>query len=217
MMTQRTGSRLGTLEILMLSAWCGLAGGLLEVGTRVLCRAIDPTKRLYFMSRHFVWLTPLANLVVFLGVGFCLAGLTRIWPRLGAWLSPRFLCALAILPVLIVANPRIYPEASLILALGIACAVGCLAGAVPGLHASPAGLEFSGSGGIGNDCRRFRIRWRLAQATARIRPRTAAGRFAERPLHRPGHGAGRSIESLWLPSSHDPDARAFGPTRHSFR
>jgi arylsulfatase A-like enzyme len=113
-------SRLGTLEILMLSAWCGLAGGLLEVGTRVLCRAIDPTKRLYFMSRHFVWLAPLANLAVFLGMGLCLAGLTRIWPRFGAWLSPRFLCALAILPVLIVANPRIYPEASLVLALGIA-------------------------------------------------------------------------------------------------
>ena len=47
----------------MLSAWCGLAAGLLEVGTRVLCRAINPTDRLYLMSRHFVWLTPLANLV----------------------------------------------------------------------------------------------------------------------------------------------------------
>jgi arylsulfatase A-like enzyme len=114
------GSRLGTFEILMLSAWCGLAGGLLEVGTRVLCRAIDPTKRLYFMSRHFVWLTPLANLVVFLGVGFCLVVLTRMWPRLGAWLSPRVLCALAILSALIVVSPQIYPEASLVLALGIA-------------------------------------------------------------------------------------------------
>ena len=114
------GSRLGTLEILMLSAWCGLAGGLLEVGTRVVCRAIDPTKRLYFMSRHFVWLTPLANLVVFLGVGFCLVVLTRMWPRLGAWLSPRVLCALAILSALIVVSPQIYPEASLVLALGIA-------------------------------------------------------------------------------------------------
>ena len=36
-------SRLGALDILAFSAWCGLAGGLLEVGTRVLCRAIDPT------------------------------------------------------------------------------------------------------------------------------------------------------------------------------
>ena len=83
----------------MLSAWCGLACGLLEVGTRVLCRAIDPTRRLYFMSRHFVWLIPLVNLLVFLSVGLCLAGLTRIWPRMGAWLSPRFLCALVLLPM----------------------------------------------------------------------------------------------------------------------
>ena len=38
-----------------------------------LCRAIDPTKRLYMMSRHFVWLAPLANLLLFLGLGLFLA------------------------------------------------------------------------------------------------------------------------------------------------
>ena len=75
------------------------------------------------MSRHFVWLTPLVNLLVFLSVGLCLAGLTRIWPRMGAWLSPRFLCALALLPMFIVAGRQIYPEASLLLALGIAAQV----------------------------------------------------------------------------------------------
>ena len=62
------------MDVLVLSAWCGLAAGLLEVGTRVLCRAIDPTKRLYLMSRHFVWLTPLVNLLVFLGLGLLLGG-----------------------------------------------------------------------------------------------------------------------------------------------
>ena len=118
---QKPGSlfRLGALDILALSAWCGLAGGLLEVGTRILCRAIDPTKRLYLITRHFVWLTPLVNLLVFLCLGLCLAGLTRLWPRLGARLSPWLLGALAILPMLIVAWPQIYPEARLILALGI--------------------------------------------------------------------------------------------------
>jgi arylsulfatase A-like enzyme len=104
---------------LLLSIWCGVAAGLLEVASRVLFRAIDPVDRLYLMSRHFVWVTPLANLTVFVAVGLCLTALTAIWPRLGAWLSPRLLCALTILPVFLVANLQIYPEAWMLLALGI--------------------------------------------------------------------------------------------------
>jgi arylsulfatase A-like enzyme len=111
---------MGPLDVVLLSAWCGLAAGLLEVGARVSCRAIEPTRRLYMMSRHFVWLTPLANMVVFIGVGVCLAALTRLCPRLGRWLSARTLCALSLLPSLVVAAPRIFPEAWFILTLGIA-------------------------------------------------------------------------------------------------
>ena len=118
--TPASRGRLAALDVLVLSAWCGLAAGLLEVGTRVLCRTIDPTERLYEMSRHFVWLTPLANLLVFLALGFCLAGITRFWPRFGGWLGPRLLTALAMLPTFMVAGPRIFPEAWFVLALGIA-------------------------------------------------------------------------------------------------
>ena len=60
--TLNLARRLGALDVLVLAVWCGLAAGLLEVGTRVLCRAINPVERLYLMSRHFVWLTPLVNL-----------------------------------------------------------------------------------------------------------------------------------------------------------
>ncbi len=111
--------RLGTWNILVLSAWCGLAGGLLEVGARFLFRIINPIDRLFLMSRHFVWVTPLANLVVSLSLGLTLAALTKIWPRLGSWLSPRLLCALAILPSFLVAHLQIYPEAWVLLALGV--------------------------------------------------------------------------------------------------
>jgi arylsulfatase A-like enzyme len=117
--TKRSSRGPSALDVLAFSAWCGLAGGLLEVGTRILCRAIDPTKRLYLITRHFVWLTPLVNLLVFLCLGLCLAGLTKLLPRLGARLSPWLLCGLALLPILIVAGPHIYPEARLILAMGI--------------------------------------------------------------------------------------------------
>jgi arylsulfatase A-like enzyme len=112
--------RLGPLDVLVLSAWCGLAGGLLEVGTRILCRSIDPTNRLSMLSRHYVWLAPLSTLVLFSCLGFVLATGTKLWPRRGGWFSTRFIGFWAVLPALIVAVPRIYPAAWAILALGIA-------------------------------------------------------------------------------------------------
>ncbi len=123
MRCQRWAARapLRPLDGLVLFVACGLAAGLLEVGTRVLCRAIDPTARLYMMTRHFLWLTPLANMVLCLSVGFFPVLLTRFRPRLGSWLSVRLAVVLAITPALIVAAPQIFPEAWFVLALGIAC------------------------------------------------------------------------------------------------
>ena len=112
--------RLGPLGVWALSAWCGLAAGWLEVGTRVLCRSIDSTNRLYQMSRHFVWLVPLANLLLFVVVGTLLAVATKLWPRLGGWISPRILLTAAVLPAFLAASPEIYTAAWLLLALGIA-------------------------------------------------------------------------------------------------
>jgi arylsulfatase A-like enzyme len=112
--------RLGPLDVLALSAGCGLAAGWLEVGTRVLCRSIDSTSRLYTMSRHFIWLAPLSNLLLFLVMGTLLAAATKLWPLRGGWISPRLICAFALLPALMVAGPRIHTVAWLILTLGIA-------------------------------------------------------------------------------------------------
>jgi arylsulfatase A-like enzyme len=113
-------NRLGPLDLLVLAAWCGLAGGLLEVGSRVLFRAINPFHRLYLISRHFVWLTPLVNLLLMFSLGLCLALLALAWPRFGGWIGPRLIGAFAILPILMVASPLIFPEAWFILALGAA-------------------------------------------------------------------------------------------------
>jgi arylsulfatase A-like enzyme len=112
--------RLSAWDVLLLSAWCGLASGLLEVGTRGLFRYVDPVNRLYMLSRHYVWLTPLSTLSLFLGVGVFLAIGTRVWPRRGAWFSARLIGFWAALPALIVAGPRIYPAAWVIVAMGIA-------------------------------------------------------------------------------------------------
>ena len=82
-------NRLARRDVLAWAVWFGLSAGLLEVGTRVLCRAIDSTGRLYLMSKHFVWLTPLANMLLFFGLGLLLAGMTRAWPRLGGSAQPQ--------------------------------------------------------------------------------------------------------------------------------
>jgi arylsulfatase A-like enzyme len=110
--------RIKVVDLILFSAWCGLAAGLLEVGARVFFRAIDPHHRLYMVSRHFLWLGPLSNLLFFLGIGFLLAVILRFSPRIGGWLGIRLICAVAVLPTLLAAGPQIYPEAWAILGVG---------------------------------------------------------------------------------------------------
>ncbi len=107
-------------SLLLLSAWCGLVAGLLEVGTIVLRKqALDPD-RLYKMSRHFVWMIPVSNVCVFVTLGALGCGIVLVWPRRGCWLVKRFLCALVLLPSILVAFPRIYGLAWLVVVLGAA-------------------------------------------------------------------------------------------------
>ncbi len=114
--------RLGPLDVFVLALWCGLAGGLLEVGTIAFCKAL-PGHRMYGMSRHFVWMAPLSNLLLFAGIGLVLALATKFWPRRAGWLSARLIGFLAVLPVLILMSSQIYPWAWAILALGISSRV----------------------------------------------------------------------------------------------
>ena len=112
--------RPGVASLLFLTAWCGLAAGLLEVGALVLRKQVLDADHFYRMSRHFVWLTPLANLAVFLAVGLLGCVVILVWPRHGRWLFTRVLLALTLLPPLLVLFSRIYTLAWLAVALGMA-------------------------------------------------------------------------------------------------
>ncbi len=107
-------------ETLALAAWCGLLAGLLEVLTKVVCTAVGRTGRLYQVSRHFVWLIPVTNLLVFLVFGVFLALFVWMFPRFGRWFSRRWLGALAIFPSFLVAGPEILNVGWFVLAWGIA-------------------------------------------------------------------------------------------------
>ncbi len=111
---------LGAWNVLALAVWCGLVAGWLEVGLRVLCKSLIGTNRLYMMTRDFVWLVPLSNLLLFFVGGLLLAAATKACPRPFVWLGPRLICAFALMPAFLVAGPQIYPWAWLILALGLA-------------------------------------------------------------------------------------------------
>ena len=74
----------------------------------------------YWMSRHFVWLIPLTNLLVFLVLGLVLSLVTWVWPRRGSGISARLICALTLLPLIWTLFPGIYGPAGFILVLGIA-------------------------------------------------------------------------------------------------
>ena len=135
--------------MLILAGWCGLAAGLLEVAARIVRRWINPTNRLYQVSRHFVWSAPLTYLLLFLAMGLLLAAVTRLWPGRGGWLSRRLIVAAAFVPALMVAGPQIYTGAWMVVALGLAARI------VPSLErhaigsAAVAALEFPGSPGTG--------------------------------------------------------------------
>ncbi len=127
--------RVGRFPVLILSVWCGLVSGLLEVGTIVVRkRAFDPN-HLYEMSRHFVWLIPLTNLCLFLALGVTLKLLARARPRRVDWLAPRLLGSLTLLPPLLVGLPRIHGLAWFVVTLGAAARL------VPALEKHAAGFH----------------------------------------------------------------------------
>jgi arylsulfatase A-like enzyme len=124
---------LGPWSMLLLSSWCGLVAGLLEVAVTVLRRrALD--LHTVPISRHFVWMVPLANLAIFCVLGTLLA-LLVLCGRRGRWLAPRLLCALTLLPPIWAASPRIFGPAGLVMVLGAAVRL------VPALERRPTGLR----------------------------------------------------------------------------
>jgi arylsulfatase A-like enzyme len=115
--------RVAASDLIRLSAWLGLAAGWVEVATRIFLKNVLGPGFMYLMTRQFVWLVPLTNLLLFLIAGLVLAAMARPWPRLASWLGPRFFLTTAIMPALLVGGRQIYSPAWLALAAGIAVQV----------------------------------------------------------------------------------------------
>ena len=91
--------------------------------------------QLYWTSRHFIWLVPLVNLVLFLVLGVVLSILIAWSPRRGRWLASRVLGAFTVLPPIWAAFPRVFGPAGFLLALGVSSRM------IPMLECHPAGFR----------------------------------------------------------------------------
>ena len=113
-------ARPGPWASLALVGWCGILAGLMEVATIVLRKRFFDPNQLYGMSRQFIWLVPATNLCIFLALGVFLYPVVLVRQRRARLLAARVLCAMTILPALLVACTQIYALALFIVALGIA-------------------------------------------------------------------------------------------------
>ncbi len=130
----RAGTSRQAASLLLLSAWCGLLAGLLEVGVTIVRRRLFDLNPLAPLPRDFLWQAPLADLAIIVTLGGVLS-LAGRWRRRGPWMSYRLLCALTLLPAVWAASPRIFGAAGLLLALGASARL------VPVLERRPAGFR----------------------------------------------------------------------------
>jgi arylsulfatase A-like enzyme len=130
----RGGGRTESRTIFIVSAWCGLIAGLLEVGITIIRKKYIDVDHFYGMSDHFVWLVPSVNLLIFVLLGVILSRMVLLGVH-GQRVAARALGTLALVPPFWAAFPRIYGAASLLLMMGAAMRL------VPALERRSAGLS----------------------------------------------------------------------------
>jgi arylsulfatase A-like enzyme len=105
---------------LILAAWFGLVAGLIELGLLEARNYFSGWSSLSSLqiSRHYPWMIPCANFVVFVTAGLCLGLLARVWPHRSARISHVSLTFLTFLALLLTI-PGLYKVACLTMAAGL--------------------------------------------------------------------------------------------------
>ena len=126
----------GIRGIVVTAAWFGLLTGWLELAVVMAKKAVNPHVSMDMLrtNRHFVWMTPVADLLIFGAVGLLLAALGRFSPKVARWLVWRGCVALLLLALLLTAE-GLYRIAG----VSLACGVGSWLG--PGLGRRGSGLR----------------------------------------------------------------------------
>lgn len=111
----------GTLGLpLLLATWFGLVTGLIELGLLQARNHFSGWSSLSALqiSRHYHWMIPSANFLVFVSAGVCLGLLARVWPRHGARISYVSLTFLTFLAFFLTI-PGLYKVACLAMSAGL--------------------------------------------------------------------------------------------------
>ncbi len=117
--------RASICDTMLWAAWFGVITGYVELSVLLVRNAHTGGVALgkLQMNRHFTWMIPTSNALIFATVGLGLYALALLRPRLEAKVRPVVLCFLAFLALLLLV-PRLYPTAPLALAGGLAYLVG---------------------------------------------------------------------------------------------
>jgi hypothetical protein len=109
----------GPLGLLATAACFGLATGLFELVLLAVLWSYDPAKRLgiRLVNRHYLWMIPLAQLVIFGVCGLVLVLIARIWPKVALRIASYVLCGLSSLSLLLLV-PELHKLTNLLLACG---------------------------------------------------------------------------------------------------
>jgi len=106
-------------EFVLLAAWIGLLTGLGEVCILFVKQTL--LRQWIHLGREFVWMTPLADLILFTTIGFFLFIVARRWPRLVTLRVVAFvLTFLSFFSLLFMFHPQLYKYAAMLLATGLA-------------------------------------------------------------------------------------------------
>lgn len=125
--TERYGivAAMRSKTVVFLAVWFGLLTGLAEVS--ILGAKKFFLQRMLFLGPNFVWMTPLADILVLICFGLGLWLIALRWPRVVSLRSAVFVFAFIGMLSLLLMYPRLYRSAQFLLATGVATQIAQLA------------------------------------------------------------------------------------------
>ncbi len=119
-------SQQGAGALFQTTLWFGLLAGWLELGLVLAQRAVNPHVSIESLrtNRHFVWMVPVSDVLIFSVVGLSIALLARFRRGIAQWTALRLPVAMSFLALLLNIE-GLYAIAGMILACGLAWRMGC--------------------------------------------------------------------------------------------